>query len=294
METKASNKWIRWIGYPVFFLVAFIFSLSRTLPFAAIQSRAVEEARKAGYTLSIVSLSGAGLFGVTAKGVAVSPIPREPPPADAPPPPGMVIDQITARPMFFPPGVKFSAKAFGGEAEGSVVNRSKAQNIELTLSKLDVSRIGLKTITGVDLTGSINGSGTLVIPQDFPKTTGVIKLKAENLAVNGGTVNYIDLPKVNLGNLDFQIKAESGKATLETLAVSGGDLEGKGEGDITLNSRPTASNIKIKLAFKPNEEWLKKNSFIQMGLSAAGHPDGKGFYTATLDGMLGNPRPALR
>jgi type II secretion system protein N len=313
-EIKTGARWPRFVGYPAFFLIAFVVFFHLTLPFDAIKVAAIEAARTQGYALSMVSLGPSLGFGVTAKGVSLATIkPDSAKPdsdkADPNTPSGLYVDALTAKPSLFPLGVGVSATAFGGELSGKLggiiltpekgtpsggLPFSKLDG--LTFKNLELTRAGLKSLVGLDIQGTISGEADLTKLNDLPKAGGTFKLSGKDLVLVGGTINYIDLPKIQLGVLDAKLKVDTGKASIDKLSLGGGDVEANGEGDITLNNRFNASQTKVKIEFKPNEEWLKKkdNSFIQMGLSAAGRPDSKGFYTVNLDGMLGNLRPTLK
>lgn len=301
MAEKSLPRWVPRVGYPLFFIFAFVLFFHLTLPYGAIQARIVEEARRQGYTVTMASLGPALGFGMTAKSVFVAPAApamgaSAAPGAEAAPGPALGLDRVTVRPALLPLGASFSAKAFGGTLTGSFADKSKnVQSLEVHGKDLELARAGLKPLIGLDMEGRVALDADVSMNAiDFSKTTGTVKLSGKEIVLLGGTVNFVDLPRASLGAVDLKVKAEGGKATLETFAVNGGEIEAKGEGDVTLGPRPASSLANVKLEFKPQDEWLKKYSFIQTGLSMAGHPSSSGFYTATLDGALTNPRTALR
>ncbi len=294
METQTS-RWRAYVGYPVFFLVAFVLFFHLTLPWDVIGARLTDEARQKGYALSFVKVGPALGFGAHFQGVTLEPLERPIGlPADAPTP-SIPIDSITARPALLPMGVHFSATAFGGELSGSVAQKGKDTTLlEVHGSNLELARAALKPVVGLDLQGNTSLDLNLAIAPDFTKTTGDIKLGGKEWVLNGGTVMGFDLPKLQMGALDIKLKFDGGKALVDAFAINGTDLEAKGEGDITLDTRPATSRAKVRIDFKLADEWLKKYSFIQMGLGQAGRPNGQGFYSLNLDGMVGNPRPTLK
>jgi type II secretion system protein N len=298
MEEKSLPRWVPLVGYPLFFIFAFVIFFHLTLPYGVIQARIVEEARRQGYTVTMASVGPALGFGMTARSVFISPIqPGAATPApDAAPAPALGLEQLTVRPAVFPLGANFSAKAFGGSVSGSFTDKGKnIQALEVHGKNLELARAGLKPMIGLDMEGRVNVDGDFSTnPNDFTKTTGSLKVSGKEMTLLGGTVNFVDLPRAVLGALDLKVKAEGGKATLDTFAVTGGEIEARGEGDVTFGQRLIGSSLNVKLEFKPQDEWLKKYSFIQTGLSMAGHPSSSGFYTATLDGSLMSPRTALR
>ncbi|MBS2029037.1 MAG: type II secretion system protein GspN [Deltaproteobacteria bacterium] len=296
MPGRAVPKWLPYVGYPAFFLLALAFFVHLTLPYEAIQARIVDEARQQGYQLSMTSLGPGLFFGVTAKGVMVSSDkPTASTAAPDAPASAFLIDSVTVRPGLFPPGLHVSAHAFGGDVDGYVSNKSKGVSaIELHGQNLELARAGLKPLVGLDMEGKLKFDVDMTVnTTDFTKTVGSIKVSGKELALNGGTVSMIDLPKATLGTLDVKLKAESGKTNIETFTLQGGDIDAKADGDINLAPALQTSRLKAKVEFKPGEDWLGKNSFIKTGLSLAGHPNRDGYYTATLDGLLMSPRANL-
>ena len=296
MPGRQIPKWLPYVGYPAFFFVALLLFIHLTLPYDAIQARLVDEARASGYQLSMNSLGPGMFFGVTAKGVMLS---SEKPTAStaAPDAPtsAFLIDSVTVRPGIFPPGLHVSARAFGGEIDGYLSSKAKGVSaIELHGQGLELARAGLKPLVGLDMEGKLKFDVDMTVnTTDFAKTNGTIKISGKDLALNGGTVNMIDLPKANLASLDIKLKAENGKTNIDTFTLQGGDIDAKADGDINLAPAIQTSRVKAKVEFKPSEDWLGKNSFIKTGLSMAGHANRDGYYTATLDGMLLSPRANL-
>lgn len=297
MPTKAPPKWLKYVGYPAFFLLATLLFIHLTLPYDMLKARAVDEARAQGYELSMVSLGPSLFFGVTAKGVMLStPQPTASAGPDAPPASAVLLDSVTVRPGLLPPGLHISANAFGGSVDAFIANKTKGNlGIEVTARDLELARAGLKPLVGLDMQGKLRADADLTVnPLDLSKTVGTIKVSGKELVLNGGTVNYVDLPKANLGALDIRLKADQGKAAIEAFGLTGGDVEAKADGNLLLGNRFNTSSVNAKVEFKPNDEWLKKYSFIQTGLHLAGHPNRDGFYTATLSGILLNPRANLQ
>jgi type II secretion system protein N len=295
METKSASPWRARLGYPLVFFAAFIVFFHITLPWDAIQANLADQARKQGYAVSMVSLGPSLGFGATALGVTVAPAERPAGlPADAPTP-SMTLESVTVRPSLFPVGVHLASKAFGGTLEGTFSRKGKDTNVvELTGKHLELEKTALKPFIGLDLQGDTSLDVNLSLPADFAKTTGEIHLSGKEVMLVGGTVANFDLPKLGVGALEMKVKAADGKASLEAFSITGTDLEAKGEGDFQLSSRAMSTAMKLRIEFKLGDEWLKRNSFIQMGLGQAGRPDSKGFYIAEFGGTVGVPRPTLK
>src|SRR5262249_42120868 len=145
MDARTS-KWLRYLGYPFFFFVVFVFSVHLTLPYEAIKARLVDEAHKQGYTVSIGSLGPALGFGVTAKQVMINVGQPKPDQPDAPVP-ALMIDSVTLTPSLLLWGIKFTGKAFGGDLRGFVGPRTKTPS-QLTFhgKNFALARIGTKPL----------------------------------------------------------------------------------------------------------------------------------------------------
>lgn len=283
--TRARLK--KLFGYPAFFSIAFGLMLFLTFPYDLVAERIEAEAkRNAGVNLDIGSL-GPAFLGIKAKKVSIV---SEQQPGEQEAPAPLMIDSVSARPSLFPLGVAFNAEIFGGTVKGSYSPLRKSQ-ILLTAREVELARGNLKPALGLDLTGRLGADINLAFdPADFTKAVGRVELDAQGLVVNGGTVANYDLPKVDLGALEAALQVADGKATIETLSIKGNDVEAEGEGEMTLAQKLLFSTMRVELKFKPAEEFLKRNSFIQTGLSFAMTKDAQGFYKARLDRQLGNPR----
>lgn len=296
MDATLKTRLVRYAGYPAFFLFAFLAMLYLTLPYPVIAEQLAAAGRSAGFTVAVGSI-GPGLSGLRAKSVRVAP-PRQEGQSAEPEP--MVIDELNLRPTLFPLGATFHARLFDGTADGSV-GLGKKPRVELRLKALDLAKSNSKGAFGLDVAGKLNGAlnvessepvsfGARGLEYDGSKLSGNLGLGAEGLTINGGTVSNIDLPKVDVGRLDAVVKIEPGKASIATFRTSGSDAEVSVEGDITLQRLLAVSPLKLKLKFKPSDDFLKRNSFIQTGLSFAMSRDPQGYYAANIDRTVGNPR----
>ncbi len=284
-------RWKRTTFYSLFGLFCLVLSLFITFPFEAIQQRIETEAVRAGLSIKIGSLGPAfGLMpGVTASRVQLF----------APGGEALLIPQVMIRLMLFPPGAHFQAKAFGGSIEGSVGQGSKAK-IDVEFEGLDPSQGNLQAFSGVDLSGKLTGRVAMTLPvADLSQADGEVTLDAAGLLVNGGTVKVpvggtpmpVDLPRIDLGNLQARITFVRGLGTVESFKTSGGDLDLSATGTLKLARKVDYSEPNVDLKLKANPEMVKKLGLLGSGLSLL-PPDGSDPSTrsAHLGGYLGKPR----
>ncbi len=284
MSPNTKRRILKSLGYSTFFGFSLVLMLFLTFPYQTVADIAVAEARKSNITLSIGSI-GPGLFAVKAKQINVT-LPKQ---EGSPEPEPIPINEVRVRPGLFPLGVVYSAKLFGGTVDGRL-GVGKKPVVIIKAKGLDLGRTNSKAAVGLDLVGELDTDINLTLDNaDGTKITGKIGLNGQGITINGGTVAQYDLPKVELGRLEMNFKVEGGKATVEFFKAQGTDIEASLDGEITLAQKPLMSALKLALKFKPAEEFLKKNSFIQTGLNFAMTKDSKGYYTVNVNRVLGNP-----
>lgn len=286
MNSSKKTRLKKLLGYPAFFGAAFLAMLYLTFPYEALGELAREQAARSNIVLGFSRL-GPGLLGIKARGVSVKLPKQDGQPAEPEP---VLIDSVSLRPSLFPPGIKCSAELFGGSLTATW---GALGNPKLTLRAkgLDLVKTNAKAAVGLDLTGKLGAAVDLQLDKkDNAKTTGRISLTAEGLLINGGTVANYDLPKIDLGRLEAELKLEGGKAVVQTFRGNGKDIEANLEGDVGLGQKPLMSTLKLKVQFKPSEDFLRRNSLIATGLGFAMTKDSRGFFAADIQGMLGNPR----
>jgi len=290
MDPKKKKRLAKWVGYPAFFCAALVAMLYATFPYELLGTLVKAEAKKAKVELTFDSLRPT-LTGVRANGVQLT-LPKD---SGGEPEP-IVIDSVTARPSLFPLGAALTAKAFGGTVDVGLGMLGKRPPISVKAEGLQVMRANLKGAIGLDLDGALSASADLEVdPKDHSKTTGTIKLSAQQLVVRGGTVVQYDLPKIDLGDVEAEIEAKDGKATIKNFKGNGKDVELNIEGEAQLQPKFLFSNTTLKIGFTPSEDFLKRNSIIQTGLTfgSQGGPltrNGNG-YSVKMSGVLGRLRP---
>ena len=284
MSALLKKRWFKAAAYAAFFSFAFTVMLYVTFPYKEVADRIEAEARTANVGLRI-GAKGPSMYWIKAKNISLTPPKQE----GSPEPQAIPLDEIKVRPTLFPLGVAFQAKFFGGTVEGSTGVPGKRSNVDVHIKGLDLSKTNSKAAVGLDLAGRLDSDVDLTLDPDGTKITGKMSFNGTGVVINGGTVAQYDLPKVELGRLDMAFKIDAGKATVEFFKTQGADVESSLEGDVQLAQKVMMSALKLKLKFKPADDFLKRNSFIQTGLNFAMSKDAKGFYTVNVNRVLGNP-----
>ena len=58
------RKILKWTGYPLFFVVCFVFFAYKTFPYEKLADRLIQEAAARGYEVEIVDVTHSGMTGL--------------------------------------------------------------------------------------------------------------------------------------------------------------------------------------------------------------------------------------
>lgn len=297
---------LKWAGYPLFFVLCFVFFAYQTFPYDRLADRLVQIAHAEGYELEILDLSSSGLTGLTFENLRVV-IPAEGTDAT----PGEVIfDELTVSASLFSlmtdtKSFSFDAEFAGGEADGDISMGEDSLEVEADIEDIDLAALSiLRKFTKVPLTGLLNGEIALNMPSEVAESTGDIEVTIEGLHIGDGE-SKLDIPgwggltldKADVGNLEFVATIEEGSANIERATSHGKDLELDILGRVRLqrplkNSAPNLMlRVKIQDAYK--ERSAKVATMMELasaGLKAAQTADGAIQYTVA-GSFAGRLRP---
>jgi type II secretion system protein N len=321
--TKGFNRtlprWQRIAGYTLFGILSFFLCLFLTFPHQAFWARVNDAATAAGYRLKVGDY-GAGFGGITGYRVELLKAGA----VDSAEP-GLLLDSLSLRPTLLPPGLAFKVKGFGGAVSGSVegfallklgtappakADSAGTAEVHLDIDEVDLSKGNLKSFSGIDLGGELNGVVNLSIPVsgqpgapmyalDFGQSKGTVSLKGESLMINGGTVTVpmmgeptpMDLPKVGIGNLDGLITFDKGTGTIEKFQTKSEELEIRATGTLKLAKKLDYSVPAVDIRLKAEPALTSRLGLIGSGLSIL--PADKtdpSFRIARWSGYLSRPR----
>lgn len=282
---------LKYLGYVLFFLVAFILGLYFTFPWNAAKDRLLDMASKgSGMNITADELSPSWITGFKAKNVKITPAGSKEP---------IVLEEVTARAKVFAllsgkqggevslPIAKGTVDADVLVSEETMVVRSNTEGVELALIP------GLIDATGLPLSGTLDLNADLVIGQKDPKlTNGNIELKVKGLRVEkGGKLSGFPVPELAIGDADWKIPVEAGKATLKNLRVAGESVELILDGTINVLQPISRSTGNLTVSFKPSEKFLASDPILAALLNnIARAKGGDGFYTYAMSGALKSPR----
>lgn len=304
LEKIQGKRWVKWVGYPAFFNVAFLAGLHLTFPYDTLRDRMAGEARKAtGMNVEIGKVRLAGVTGVKITDLALSQsgsadyvVSNEdgaPPPA---PPARIEIDSLTAKADVFAllsgkKAVKFAIDAWGGELNGRFVSSQDETVLTASAKGINLAQSPVQAFAGLDLEGTLDSLKVdLQSPgADFSQADGTIEIDGNGLLLNGGEVQQFELPKIALGALRGKITLAKGEGEFETFSIDGEDLEARIDGKLRLAPAFSQSSLNGNLRLKPSDDWWNRNEMLKTAANFALPAKSDGWRVIAIYGQLGRP-----
>lgn len=300
---------LKWAGYPLFFLVCFVFFAYRTFPYDRLADRLVQEASARGYEVEIIDLSSSGLTGLTFEGLRVVMPTNE---ADSPAL-DVIIDELTVSTSFLSlvsstKSYSFDAELAGGEAEGDITIGENELEVEAEIEDVNLGALpALRTVTKVPLAGTLNGEVELAMPAEVAQSAGNVDLTVEGLFVGDGKSKLeipgwggLTLDRADVGNLELAAVIEEGVAQIERAKSHGKDIQLDALGRVRLQRPLKRSELNVMVRAKILDAYKERSEKVatmlelaSSGLKAAQAADGAIQYTiaGSVGGRL-RPRAA--
>ncbi len=286
---------VRYLGYSVFFLAMFVLGLYFTFPWDAAKDRILDMASKgSGMAITAQEIKPSWLTGVNAIGVTITPAGSKDP---------LTFDKITARAKILglltgKRGAKVSLPIAKGNVDADFSVDEETIELKADTESIELGLIpGLVEAVGLPLTGTIDIDTDMVIGQKDPKlTNGTLSLKAKQLRIEkGGKIAGFPVPELSIGDADWQIPIEEGKASLKSLKVAGESVDLVIDGTINILSPPSKSTVNLTISFKPTEKLLASDPLLGALLNNIQKAKGSdGFYTYAMAGSIKSPRFTAR
>lgn len=190
------------------------------------------------------------------------------------------IDELNARLQILPllvgrVRVKFWARAFNGEVQGTVPVGGKSGPVEVELEEIDLSKVDLiKDFLGIPLKGIAKGELVLAAEGGkFSKANGTLDLSIAGMSVGDGKSKIkgqIALPEAKLGDLMIAAEAKDGILKVTKLEANGTDIELAGDGKVNVREPWNVSNADLYLRFKFTDAYRNKSDLTKSLLGAPG------------------------
>ena len=297
---------LKWMGYPMFFLVCFVFFAYQTFPYERLAARLVQEAQALGYEIEIIDLTNSGLTGLTFENLRLV-LPSE---GEDSPALDVIFDELTVSTSLFSlvsdtKSYSFDAELAGGEADGDLVLGPDTMEVDAELDDINLEALpALRKFTKVPLAGTLNGEVALDMPSEVAESTGSIEITIEGLNIGDGKSKLeipgwggLTLDKADAGNLELVATIEDGSAKIERATSHGKDLELDVLGNVRLLRPLKRSELNVMLRVKIQEAYKERSAKVatmlelaSSELKAAQTADGAIQYTIT-GSFAGRLRP---
>jgi type II secretion system protein N len=302
---------LKWTGYPLFFIVCFLFFAYKTFPYERLADRLVAEARARGYEIEIVDLTHSGLTGLTFENLRLI-VPSD---QDDSPPLDLIFDELTVETSLFSlmsdtKSYTFDAELGGGEADGDISLGTDTMEIDVEIDDIDLENLSaLRQFTKVPLFGVLNADISLAMPSEVNESTGEIELRIAGLNLGDGKTKVeipgwggLTLDKADAGDLELLATIDDGVATIDSAKAHGADLELDCAGRVRLVRPLKRSELNVMLRARIHDAYKARSTKVatmlelaSTGMKAALTSDGAIQYMVA--GSLGGrmrPRPAGR
>jgi type II secretion system protein N len=286
-------KLLKFIGYPLFFLVCLGFFFVQGFPVSTIFDRYQQQAeRQLSMKISYASLGMLFPNGVEAKSIRLSQ-----PEDKGKPALNLFIDRVSARIslislMLGKRNVSLGAELLSGKLEGEASLSADRQMINGELHEIDLGKITFwKDLIGMQLKGKLTGGLDVDLPSGGIKNAqGKVSLNITAGGLGSGTIRGLTLPPISLGKTQAELEiGNKGKAEIKNFQTQSDDVEAKLDGYFLLQNKLQNMSARCNLCFKFTESFLGRNEKIKNLISLAGLDQAKGgdgFYCYQVFGRL--------
>lgn len=297
---------LKWMGYPMFFLLCFVFFAYQTFPYERLAARLVQEAQALGYEIEIIDLTNSGLTGLTFENLRLV-LPSE---GEDSPALDVIVDELTVSTSLFSlvsdtKSYSFDAELAGGEADGDLVLGPDTMEVDAELDDINLEALpALRKFTKVPLAGTLNGDIAIDMPSEVAESTGSIEITIEDLNIGDGKSKLeipgwggLTLDRADAGNLELVATIEDGSAKIERATSHGKDLELDVLGKVRLLRPLKRSELNVMLRVKIQDAYKERSAKVatmlelaSSGLKAAQTAEGAIQYTVA-GSFAGRLRP---
>lgn len=278
MDRIPFGKILKWAGYPLFFILCFLFFAYKTFPYDRLADRIVQEARAKGYEIEIIDLTHSGLTGLTFEGLRLI-IPAE---GEDAAPLDLIIDELSVSTTLFSlmsstKSYSFDAELAGGEAEGDISLGESDMDVDVEFEDVDLGALpALRSFTKVPLAGTLSGDVVLAMPAEVAEATGKVEIGIDGLIIGDGKAKIeipgwggLTLDPADAGNLELTANIEEGLAKIERATAHGKDLELDVLGRVRLLRPLKRSDLNVMLRAKIQDAYKERSAKVATMLELA-------------------------
>lgn len=262
-------------GYTSFFFVWFLLFAYWTFPYDRVTNFLADAIEKSGvgYSVEIGDLDPYWVTGVELENVLLTKVGAlATPEAEGKKEPSFRIVEARARLGIFPllfgnRALRFDAELEQGAIEGEYEDRGEAKRIDATLSKIDLSKVGLlSSLVDLPFKGELEGQVDMELAAEPAKSTGKAELTMRGLVIGDGKAKLkigamggITIDPIEVGNVTIELDVKDGVGSVKKLAADGKDVELTGSGEIHLSEPLSRSRMDLLLRVKFTDAYRNKS-----------------------------------
>ena len=283
---------LKWIGYVLFALVAYVMFLFYTFPVDQVLGDALAELDKSGWHIETTGAHSTLLPpGVVLEGVTLTNLKGDP---EAKP---IRLKEVAVSGALWSlagddPSASFDISVAGGSVEGSfeMDKAASSLSIEADIDDLSVKQLpGFSDTLPVPMSGRMSGEIDMTWnTKDTSKSIGSMMLSIDN-GIIGPAEEPLKVPRVRLGDFEGRINVERGVATIQQWKSESDDAEIEIIGTVRLNRKPARSRPNMTYRFKLSKQ-LSEDPTLKTVLTIARPAKAQdGFYYYKLTGTFERP-----
>jgi len=201
------------------------------------------------------------------------------------------------RPTLVPPGLKISSQVKHLDTN---LNINGILGIGDNIVNIDNSTIDLNTLSPLipelEILGTIKLNSHIVLDDKGPKS-GNISLNSDNITIPSQTIKGFNLNNIPIGNILLNAVMEKKNVlNIKQLIIGNANspIISEISGTITLSpSYMPRSMLNLKGKLKVSPDFQRTMPILNLFLGGK-KTDDKGFFTLTISGTLGGPRPSFQ
>jgi type II secretion system protein N len=293
------TKLIKFVLYPLFFLLCLVFFLVRGFPIEQVSQGMIHRAE----TLLGMKITTGGLSTLFPNGVEAVDVRLQKPGEKDGPPLTLTVERVSARIGLLAlltgdKDVSFASELLTGKIEGEVNVGADTVKLSARSYAVDLEKLPVwKDLLGINLGGKLNATIELdMSKKDIKETKGHVDLNLEAGKVGNGPIQVsgfgpLTLPWISLGKTDVVLEVAKGKADIKSFKVASDDIDGTVDGYFLLQQKLDQISARCKTRFKISDDFFKRNPKFEILTQKLAPAKGKdGYYGYTIFGPVIHPQ----
>ena len=187
--------------------------------------------------------------------------------------------------------LSFSSALYSGKSNGRIQLKKDGGRLYINTKNIEFGEYSpLSQLFGLKVTGRLNAMCDIE-DQGFniSKSNGEIDINIENFIMEESSfLSLFRLPKLTIQSISGKAKITNGLLKVDTITLTGGDINGTANGEINLRHPFNNSILDLQVRFMFSSVYQEKLKSILDPLNIKQDPGG--FYVMNIGGTAGLPR----